>query len=108
MKKNTINSDLEFGIDSRYETKKEREQDSIALMQARLERMKNLTKEEILSIKVEKEQKIYIVLSRDSSSFIYCTSNLEKANEERLKQIKDEEMGGGRPSVYIKETILND
>jgi hypothetical protein len=51
-KENIINSDSEFGIDSRYKTKKEREQDSIALMQARLERMKNLSKEQILRAKL--------------------------------------------------------
>lgn len=51
-KENSINSDSEFGIDSRYKTKKERDQDSIALMQARLERMKNLPKEQILRAKL--------------------------------------------------------
>ena len=51
--KETINNnDSEFGIDSRYKTKKEREQDSIVLMQARLERMKNLPKEQILRAKL--------------------------------------------------------
>jgi len=51
-KENIINSDSEFGIDSRYKTKKERDQDSIALMQARLDRMKNLPKEQILRAKL--------------------------------------------------------
>ena len=51
-KENIMNSDSEFGIDSRYRTKKERDQDSIALMQARLERMKNLPKEQILRAKL--------------------------------------------------------
>lgn len=51
-KENIINSDSEFGIDSRYKTKKEREQDSIALMQNRLERMKNLPKDQILRAKL--------------------------------------------------------
>jgi hypothetical protein len=51
-KENIINNDFEFGIDSRYKTKKEREQDSVALMQARLERMKNLPKEQILRAKL--------------------------------------------------------
>lgn len=52
--------------------------------------------------------KIYIVLSRDNSSFIYCTSNKSKAEQVKNKQITKEEMEGGSPSVYIKETILND
>jgi len=47
-KKNIINNDSEFGVDSRYKTKKEREQDSLVLMEARLARMKNLPKEQIL------------------------------------------------------------
>ncbi len=51
-KQNSINSDSEFGIDSRYKTKKERELDSITLMQARLERMKHLPKEQILRAKL--------------------------------------------------------
>ncbi len=51
-KENIINNDSEFGIDSRYKTTKEREQDSIALLQARLERMKNLPKEQILRAKL--------------------------------------------------------
>lgn len=51
-KENIINNDPEFGIDSRYKTKKEQEQDSVALMQARLERMKNLSKDQILRAKL--------------------------------------------------------
>lgn len=44
--------DFEYGIDSRYKNKKERESDSITLMQARLERMKNLSKEQIVRAKL--------------------------------------------------------
>lgn len=47
-----INLNSELGIDSRYKTKREREQDSIALMQARLERLKNLPKQQILRAKL--------------------------------------------------------
>ncbi|MEI6411626.1 MAG: hypothetical protein WCR52_19710 [Bacteroidota bacterium] len=50
-KQNMINLDAEYGIDSRYETTKDREQDAVALMQARLDRMKNLPKGEILRAK---------------------------------------------------------
>jgi len=40
-KKNTImNEDAEYGVDSRYKSKKERESDATALMEARLIRMK--------------------------------------------------------------------
>jgi hypothetical protein len=51
-KNKNINNDFEFGIDSRYKTKNEREEDAVALMQARLDRMKNLSKEQILCAKL--------------------------------------------------------
>lgn len=51
-KQNIGNVDSEFGVDSRYKTNNERAQDSIALMQARLDRMKNLSKEQILRAKL--------------------------------------------------------
>ena len=51
-KKNISNVDPEFGVDSRYKTNNEREQESIALMQARLDRMKNLSNEQILRAKL--------------------------------------------------------
>ena len=51
-KQNIIKVDSEYGVDSRYKTAKEREEDSIALMQARLERMKKLPKEQILRAKL--------------------------------------------------------
>ena len=44
--------DAEFGIDSRYKTKKEQESESFQLMEARLDRMKNLSKEQILRAKL--------------------------------------------------------
>ncbi len=54
MRNKTINpdGDPEFGVDSRYTSSMEKEQDSIDLMQARLERMKNLTREEIIRAKL--------------------------------------------------------
>lgn len=51
-KENIITNNSEFGIDSRYKTKKEKEKDSIALMQARLERMKSLPEDQILRAKL--------------------------------------------------------
>lgn len=51
-KHNSINIDPEYGVDSRYKKTKEREHDAVALMQARLERMKNLPKEQILRAKL--------------------------------------------------------
>ena len=52
IKNKSIYNDFEFGIDSRYKTKNEREEDAVALMQARLDRMKNLSKEQILRAKL--------------------------------------------------------
>jgi len=52
-KKNTImNEDAEYGVDSRYKSKKERESDATALMEARLTRMKNLSKDQIIRAKL--------------------------------------------------------
>ncbi len=43
--------DAEYGVDSIYKTKKKQEEDSIALMEARKKRMKNLAKEQIIQAK---------------------------------------------------------
>lgn len=51
-KKNIINENVEYGVDSRYSSDKERKSESVALMQARLERMKHLTTEQILQAKL--------------------------------------------------------
>lgn len=50
--KENIIENVEFGVDSRYQDNKERESDSILLMQARLERNKNLSKEQIIRAKL--------------------------------------------------------
>jgi hypothetical protein len=44
--------DTEYGIDSRYKSNKERKSDATALMEARLERMKNLPKDQITKAKL--------------------------------------------------------
>lgn len=49
---NISDVDSEFGVDSRYKTNDERVQDSIDLMQARLDRLKNLSKEQIFQAKL--------------------------------------------------------
>ena len=52
-KKNiTTIEDAEYGVDSRYKSDKEREMDATALMEARLIRMKNLSKEQIVHAKL--------------------------------------------------------
>lgn len=50
-KKNNI-EDAEFGVDSRYSSNEERIKDGMALMEARLERMKNLSKDEVIRAKL--------------------------------------------------------
>jgi len=49
-KKNIM--DAEYGIDSRYKSNKERESEATALMEARLRRMKNLSKDQITKAKL--------------------------------------------------------
>lgn len=52
-KKNTIMiEDAEYGLDSRYKSTKERETEATALMEARLMRMKNLSKEQVIRAKL--------------------------------------------------------
>ncbi|MCF8428087.1 MAG: hypothetical protein K9H61_03640 [Bacteroidia bacterium] len=50
--KTNSDSDIEFGVDSRYQSKEERVLDAILLMQARLDRMKNLSREQTLRAKL--------------------------------------------------------
>jgi hypothetical protein len=51
-KQNNILVDPEFGVDSKYKSIKEKKQDSVTLMQARLDRMKNLPKEQVIRAKL--------------------------------------------------------
>ncbi len=52
-KKNKIMiEDAEYGVDSRYKSNKERESDAAALMEARLKRMQNLSKNQIIRAKL--------------------------------------------------------
>ncbi|MFV0590509.1 MAG: hypothetical protein ACK5M7_03920 [Draconibacterium sp.] len=50
-RKNMI-EDAEYGVDSRYQSNKERESEATALMEARLMRMKNLSKDQIIRAKL--------------------------------------------------------
>ncbi|MBI3235800.1 MAG: hypothetical protein HYZ42_17480, partial [Bacteroidetes bacterium] len=47
-----IIENAEYGVDSRYSSNKERESDATALMEARLSRMKNLSKDQIIRAKL--------------------------------------------------------
>lgn len=52
-KKNKImKEDPEYGVDSRYQSNKERKSDAAALMEARLKRMKNVSKDQIVHAKL--------------------------------------------------------
>lgn len=51
-KNKKTNTDSEYGIDSRYKSNKERESDATTLMEARLMRMKNLSKDQIIRAKL--------------------------------------------------------
>lgn len=51
-KKDDNQSDPEFGLDSRYSSKEEEKKEAVALMHARLERMKNVPETEILKAKL--------------------------------------------------------
>jgi hypothetical protein len=42
------NAESDYGVDSRYKTIEERKHDTVALLEARLDRIKNLSKEQIL------------------------------------------------------------
>ena len=51
-KKSLIPEEATYGVDSRYQSAKEKELDAIALMEARLERIKSLPREQILRAKL--------------------------------------------------------
>ena len=44
--------DSEFGLDSRYQSKKEYQSEATSLMEARWRRMKNLSKDQIIHAKL--------------------------------------------------------
>lgn len=51
-KQNELHVDPEFGVDSRYSSNEQRKQESMALLQGRLDRMKNLPEEQIIRAKL--------------------------------------------------------
>jgi hypothetical protein len=72
-KKNIL--ETEYGIDLRYKSNKERESDSIALMEARLRRMKNLSKDQItkaklLQLKLKMEEYIKSPVYNSNNHFL--------------------------------------
>ncbi|MEP7268008.1 MAG: hypothetical protein ABI844_10310 [Saprospiraceae bacterium] len=51
-KNSIMNENVEYGVDSRYLSNKEKKSESIALLQARLTRIKHLSKEQIIRAKL--------------------------------------------------------
>ena len=51
-KEKNLHVDPEFGVDSRYTSSKEKKQDAVALMQARLDRMKHVPREQVVRAKL--------------------------------------------------------
>jgi hypothetical protein len=51
-KTNQEREDAEYGVDSRYSSKKERQADGKALMEGRLQRMQNVTEDQIIKAKL--------------------------------------------------------
>ena len=51
-KEKNLIEDAEYGLDSRYKSKKERKSEATALMEARLKRMKNLSRDQIIRAKL--------------------------------------------------------
>lgn len=47
-----INLDPEYGVDPTYKTTREKDEDALVLMEARLNRLKNLSKEQILQTRL--------------------------------------------------------
>ena len=52
MRSKKENTDPEFGLDSRYNSKEEAKKESLALLQARLERMKSVSEADIIKAKL--------------------------------------------------------
>ena len=51
-KKSNMTEDAEYGVDSRYKSNKERDSDAAVLMEARLQRMKKLSRDQIIQAKL--------------------------------------------------------
>ena len=59
-----------------------------------------------IEININKGSEVHVVLSRDNGSYVFVTADPELAEKERKRQSDNEEMGGGRPSVYILTTQI--
>lgn len=55
---------------------------------------------------ISEKRPLYVVLSRDNSSFIFATHEKRMAISAQNHQMELEEIGGGKPSIYITETEI--
>lgn len=72
--KKPVDADTEYGVDSRYHSAKERESDAIALMEARIKKMKELSGEDIgrarlMQLKLKMEEYLAKSAHEKSNSF---------------------------------------
>lgn len=85
----------EYGVDSRYSSKKERQADSKALMEARLQRMKNVSTDQIiqaklLQLKLKMEEYIKKPVYKEHNFFTeFLTSYIDTVYSKRSNFAKD-------------------
>jgi len=102
-------NDLEYGIDSRYKNKKEKESNSIALMQARLERLKNVSKEQIvraklLQLKLKMENYLREPVYDNNNHFTYFLETyIDSIYSQRSKFARDINV----TPVFLSQVINN-
>jgi hypothetical protein len=99
-RKQRLLENVEYGVDSRYKSNKERESDGIALMEARLKRMKNKStiKSDMKKFEIGAPFIGYLVVEVEANS-------AEEAKENFLTSFT-ELNGFGDPSVTIENVLL--
>jgi len=94
-KKNKELVGVEYGVDSRYTSKKDREADGKALMEARLKRMENLSEDQIaraklLQLKLKMEEYISKPVYQDYNFFTeFLTTYIDTIYSKRSNFAKD-------------------
>lgn len=94
-RKNKELEGAEYGVDSRYTSKKDRESDGKALMEARLKRMKNLSEDQIaraklLQLKLKMEEYISKPVYQDCNFFTeFLTTYIDTIYSKRSNFAKD-------------------
>jgi hypothetical protein len=92
---NLIDENFDFGIDSRYISEKEKHSESVGLMKARLDRMRKLSKEQIIlaklmQLKLKMENYLREPLNDDSNRFTYFLENyIDSIYSKRTEFAKD-------------------